>query len=340
VRPGARFRCAGDGLCCTDLHALGPMTRAETRAMQRLIPLSVFHHKEIDAPCMRPGQGGGCAQLDDAGRCGVHARFGAEQKPGGCRRFPYGLVNTSLGGRITTEHRCPCRTLGERPPLDLGDAEASLRDSSGRLTADEYAPQRMPLTHNRRVAFARYAALEAPLLVRLERGEKAERVLAATALPPLRERSWPIFAAELLDLNDNSRGGVALAWFSDALLALSAGHTPPPRTRPWRDAFERGAARQKSPASPERVINDWVADELWMMRWLAFGCAFDVARAELATRLSAVRWLTRRLRRQGVRADQAAAEAVMMAELTACSDAWIEAVDAIANDPSPASQLD
>ena len=30
VRPGARFACAGDGLCCTDLHALGPLTREFT----------------------------------------------------------------------------------------------------------------------------------------------------------------------------------------------------------------------------------------------------------------------------------------------------------------------
>jgi hypothetical protein len=63
-----------------------------------------------------------------------------------------------------------------------------------------------------------------------------------------------------------------------------------------------------------------------MMRWLTWDCAFDVARAELATRLHAVRWITRRLERMGVREDQAAAEAVMMAELSACADPWAEAV--------------
>ena len=340
VRPGARFRCAGDGLCCTDLHALGPLSRVEAVELRRLIPRSVFRHAEIDAPCMRPGAGGGCAQLQKDGRCGVHGRFGAEAKPVGCRRFPYGLVNTPQGGRVTTEHRCPCRTLGERPALDLADAEASLLGRGGRLEADEDAPQRMPLTYRKRVAFERCAELEGGLLARLEKGERAEHVLGAKAFPELVERSWPIFATELLDMGDGTRGGVAIAWFSDALLELTSGHKPPKRTRPWQDAFERGAARAQRPDSPERVINDWVADELWMMRWFAFGCAFDVARAELVTRVTAVRGVIKRLTHQGVRADQAAAEAVMMAELAACSEVWPDAVDAIANDPSPAAALE
>ena len=144
VRPGARFACAGDGLCCTDLHALGPLTRIEDRAMRKLVPDSVKYHPDVEAPCMRFGKGGGCAQLLPGGRCGVHARFGAEQKPIGCKRFPYGLLNTPEGGRVTTEHRCPCRTLGERPPIDLADAERSLTDPAGRLYADESAPLRMP----------------------------------------------------------------------------------------------------------------------------------------------------------------------------------------------------
>jgi hypothetical protein len=76
-----------------------------------------------------------------------------------------------------------------------------------------------------------------------------------------------------------------------------------------------------------------------MMRWLPWGCAFDVARAELATRLAAARFCAARIERLGVRPDQAAAEAVMMAELCALCDEWPEAVDAIANDPSPARAL-
>ena len=78
------------------------------------------------------------------------------------------------------------------------------------------------------------------------------------------------------------------------------------------------------------MINDWVADELWMMRWLTWDCTFEVARKELATRVHLARWLAKRIEREGVREDQAAAEAVMIVELTGCSEVWDDAVKAIA----------
>ncbi len=307
--------------------------------MRRLIPGSVIYHPDVEAPCMRPGPDGRCAQLKPGGRCGVHARFGPAHKPVGCRRFPYGLVSTPDGGRVTTEHRCPCRTLGERPPLDLAEAEASLRDQSGRLEVDEVAPRRVALTVEQRVSFARYAALEAQIQAGLLRGERPERVLGAEPWPALAERSWTLFGAELLDLDDGSRGGVALAWVADALLRHDGGYRPPPRERPWSAAFERGARRARRPRTRRQVLADWVADELWMMRWLPWGCSFDVARAELATRLAAAQLIATRIERLGVRPDQAAAEAVMAVELCALCEVWPEAVAAIANDPSPASAL-
>ena len=307
--------------------------------MRVLVADAVIHHPDVDAPCMRPGADGGCAQLGKGG-CTVHARFGADAKPSGCRRFPYGLVSTPFGGRVSTEHRCPCRTLGERPALDVVEAERSLLDQAGRLEVDEVAPRRVEITLKQRISFERFAALESRMLERLLAGESIDDVLRAKPFPALHEKSWPILAMELLDMNDGSRGGLALAWFADALLALDAGYSPPSRQRPWHDAFERGAKRSKKPERPEAVFADWVADELWMMRWLAWDCSFDIARVELSTRLHAARWTQKRLQKQGVRADQAAAEAVMMSELAACSEHWGDVVDAIANDPSPAEALD
>jgi len=339
VRPGARFTCAGDGLCCTDLHALGPLTRSEARAMRALVPGSVIMHEDVEAPCMRPGEGGGCAQLLPGGRCGIHARFGADEKPVGCKRFPYGLVGTPFGGRVSTEHRCPCRPLGERPPLDVVEAERSLLDQAGRLESDGDAPRRVPLTRKTRLPFARYALLEAELLTRLGKGERIEKVLAAAPLPKLESSGWPSHAAGLLDMNDHTRGGEALAWYADSLLAICAGYTPPKRPRPWADAFGRGASRSKRPESADAVLADWVADELWMMRWLMWDTSFDVARAELATRVACARYTIKRLRRAGVREDQAAAEAVMMSEMAACSEHWQDVVGTIERDPSPAAQL-
>ena len=87
VRPGARFTCSGDGLCCTDLHALGPLTRTEVKLVTKLRPGSVIKHEELEQPCMRTAEGGGCAQLNEDGWCRIHVEDGPEHKPGGCRRF-------------------------------------------------------------------------------------------------------------------------------------------------------------------------------------------------------------------------------------------------------------
>jgi hypothetical protein len=87
------------------------------------------------------------------------------------------------------------------------------------------------------------------------------------------------------------------------------------------------------------MINDWVADELWMMRWLTWDCTFDVARAELVTRVAIARLLIEQLVRRGLRSDHATAEAVMIIVVNTCSVHWGAVVDVIANDPSPAQEL-
>ena len=111
VRPGARFACAGDGLCCTDMHALGPLTRSEDRAMCKLVPT-----RSLPQPTSRRracASARAAAARSSCQRTLRRARaVWRRQKPVGCKRFPYGLLNTPDGGRVTTEHRCPCRTLG------------------------------------------------------------------------------------------------------------------------------------------------------------------------------------------------------------------------------------
>ena len=339
ARPGARFTCFSDGLCCTDIHALGPLTRSEARAMRALIPGSVIHHKGIDAPCMRTGADGACAQRE-AGLCGVHKHFGREAKPVGCRRFPYGLLSTPEGGRITTEHRCPCRTLGERPLLDVSEAERSLLSAAGRLEADNRAPARIPVSAHRFVSFARYRTAESAMIERLLAGERAEDVIAAKALPDLHEGEWLYLISELYEMIDDTAGGVAIGWYADALFHLSEDEVGPARPRPWAPAFERALARSPLRETPDQIIADWLADELWMMRWLGWDCTFDVARAELATRLAMVRHIIDLLKRRRVNSSQAAAEAIMIVELGATFDPWTDLVGMIANAPSPAAPLD
>lgn len=326
VRPGARFTCFNDGLCCTDIHALGPITRAEARDMRRIDPDSVFMNPDVEDLCLKPVNGLCHYQRD--GLCQVHAQHGAAAKPAGCRRFPYGLIKTPDGGRITTEHRCPCRTLGDRPPIDLEDAEASLKDRSGILEVDNELGGKVQWTSSKKIRFEEYVELEAVLLKRLADGERAEDVLGAEPLCELDEGSWAVYAAEFFDMRDGTAGGEALVMFGDALLELSAGHVPPERLRPWAGAFERAIARCSEEASPETLYNDWIADEIWMFRWSEWG-SFDTGRKEMATRLAVARKVQSRLQAQGLRPDQATAEAIMVVEVATVSSEWPKAAEAI-----------
>ncbi|MDD9945297.1 MAG: hypothetical protein OXU20_29915 [Myxococcales bacterium] len=327
VRPGAHFTCVNDGLCCTDIHALGPITKSEAKAMRKLSQASVAYNDDIEDLCLAASRDGGC-HFRVNGLCEVHAQHGAGAKPAGCRRFPYGLVATPDGGRITTEHRCPCRTLGTRPPIDLDDAVPSLKDEHGEFEIDQEAGRRIPLTEGRSVPWADYVNLEGNMLERLAAGEQAEAVLDKRPFPDLAERSWPVYAAEFFDMRDGTAGGEALVWFGDALLALTAGHAPPTRDRPWAPFFARALARCERPGDPEAMYNDWVGDELWMFRWLEWG-PFDVGRAELATRLAIARKLQSWLEEIGLRADQAVAEALMVVEIATVSSEWPKAVEDI-----------
>lgn len=319
VRPGARFTCFGDGLCCTDVHVLGSITRKEASDMRRIARGSVHFDKNVEGYALQTVDHH-CFFLGKDG-CHVHAKYGADAKPLGCRRFPYGLVNTPQGGRVTTEHRCPCRTLGERPALDVKDAEASLVDSAGRIVTDQIAPARIRITREKSISFAAFAEIEADLLSRLAKGDDPLVVLDAKPFPLLRDSSWPSAAVELLDMQDSTAGGMALAWFGDAILHLSAGHTPPKRARPWHAAFDRACQRKGDDDIHEQVA-DWLADEIWMMRWLQWERPFDVGRAELATRFAIVRLVAYWLQQHGITARQATAEAIMVVDVATASSEW------------------
>ena len=43
ARPGAHYTCFGDGLCCTDLHGLGPLSKKEVVALELVSPAVVAH---------------------------------------------------------------------------------------------------------------------------------------------------------------------------------------------------------------------------------------------------------------------------------------------------------
>ncbi|HTA19539.1 MAG TPA: YkgJ family cysteine cluster protein, partial [Polyangia bacterium] len=119
VRPGARFTCHADGLCCSDIHVLGPIEEAE------LVPLRALGHRivgrdaSVDGWAFRVGETGACPFLESHNLCRVHATRGPQVKPATCRLFPFYLVGTPAGVRVSTSHRdvktLPA-TCGSKPP--------------------------------------------------------------------------------------------------------------------------------------------------------------------------------------------------------------------------------
>ena len=325
ARAGARYTCFGDGLCCTDIHGIGPLTKKEVAAMRRIDRGSAGWNDEHDDYMLNTAADGGCVFLLADMRCSVHAERGPDAKPEGCRRFPLGLVATPVGGRITTDHRCPCRTMGDRPPIRGEDVEASICDGGSRPIADRRV-RRIPISARETVKFAEWDPVEAEYLERLGGREPLPEVLQAEPFPRLRGSSWDKQAGEFIGARDGSQFGVAMAWVGDTISAMRNGHDPRPPGRPWSGAFDRAQARSPKPRTSREVFGDWLSDEVWSLRW-AEDYHFALARAELATRLAIAEDICARLRGSGSRADRAAAEAVMMVEVVGESDYWTEVKD-------------
>ncbi|MEM9194510.1 MAG: hypothetical protein AAGF12_35360 [Myxococcota bacterium] len=322
VRPGARYTCFGDGLCCTDLHGLGPLTKKEVKALRVISEDVVADADEsgFDEPMLQIRNDGGCLFLGE-GRCELHAALGPDAKPEGCRRFPLGLAATPTGGRITTRHRCPCRTLGDRPPLDPAAAAPSLT-TGGKLRADRRVGVKVQLEENRKVSFEEYLEIESQMLTRLRRGDDPAEVLAADPFPELEEDGWKKKARKMFKSADESRFGAAIQWFArsvDVLVTSKEQRTPDPLR--WDEAFDRAEARAPEEELGEDVIADWISDEIWSLQWTESG-SFARARADLATRYAVAADIRQRLEHEGRRPDRAAAEAVAVVDLIGDSEWW------------------
>jgi Fe-S-cluster containining protein len=332
-RPGARFTCHGDGLCCTDIHQLGPVTRAERRVIEEESPgtttrlAGLVLLRIVDAP-----HTGGCTFLEADMRCRVH---GSDTRPRTCHRFPYLVTHTPDGPRLGTDHRCPCRTLGERAPLDPEAAHEALRDRGGRLSADRRVEGRIPLRARSRVGWARYRAIEGALLEALA-GASASRsiasILGVEPMPELEIGSWEQIGIDLAQEPRASRWGECFRLFGKTLAWLAC----PPDERPrrllfaprlWQASFDRAEARTVfDPPREGDVIEtmyaDFVADFVWGLEWTHW-CSLAQLKLELATRVHVARTFARALVLAGTRPDRAAAESIAMIEVVGVSPAWM-----------------
>jgi hypothetical protein len=153
-------------------------------------------------------------------------------------------------------------------------------------------------------------------------GKQLMTVLQAQPLPPVDGLSWSDVADQLRGFEGSSRASVAARWFGDALGFLIDRRPRTEHSRPWSDSFEKAQRRIVNPVSPNVVFGDWLADELWSLRWTRHG-SLARARAEWATRLAIARriagWLDIS---DPIRDNASAAEAVMIVDVIGASEPW------------------
>ena len=204
----------------------------------------------------------------------------------------------------------------------------SLVDGRGEPYADRDA-NKIRVSKKRKVEFTQWRAIEAELLEALAAGTTIEDVLDSEPFPRLKGDDWDDVATEFLDSNDRSGFFFALAWFGAALRVLRDEGPARFPARPWAAAFDRAEARSPQERSADDVFSDWIADEIWSLKWVDIA-TFDAFRADLATRLLVARSIGDYLHEVlGLRADRAAAEAVMVAELVGESEYWTDVVTRI-----------
>jgi hypothetical protein len=203
-------------------------------------------------------------------------------------------------------------------------------DSNGELKPEHAVFDEVAWSPGESISFVEYAEREAIMIDALLDGKSLSTVLRAQPFPDLDSMTWLDVADELLEFRGPSRAAVASRWVGDAIGFLIERRERTESGRPWADSFERAGERIVEPVSPNRVFGDWLADELWSMRWTRYG-SFARARTELATRLAIARRIAGWLDISSAKRDNiSAAEAVMIVDVIGTSDPWERVQEAIA----------
>ncbi len=206
---GERERIVGQGWKPDELAGLPPLVRA--RGRWRL------NHRDD----------GGCVFLTAQGRCGIHARFGAEAKPLACRLYPFVLVPVDDHWRVGLRYSCPAAAANEGKELKehLGDLRHYAADQEARepLPNPLNAP---PLQGSQCVAWPDLLAFNRVLLdIMLDRSDRIERrwrkCLALAAL--CRQAKFDqVTGSRLVEFLKVVRGGL------DAEVPVDPGSVSPP----------------------------------------------------------------------------------------------------------------
>lgn len=132
ILEGARFACQGSGACCQG-YAFGPLTDEDVARLDALDLAAAF--PGIAAPYVDTSEAGRylrrngdrCVFLAEDRRCGLHAAFGADAKPGFCRVFPLDSFGTVEGIRVVDRGTCATFAVSARTGLPLADDLARVR---------------------------------------------------------------------------------------------------------------------------------------------------------------------------------------------------------------------
>lgn len=109
------YRCHNSGRCC-DSYRIGVDPGKKEEIAGKVSGLSAYAGKKLFEPGI-PGsflnhatlamEGCRCVFLRADGLCDLHARFGEEAKPLGCRQYPYFAVGTPRGVSAGVYYSCP-----------------------------------------------------------------------------------------------------------------------------------------------------------------------------------------------------------------------------------------
>lgn len=142
----ARFACQGSGECCQN-YAFGPLTDADVariaaldadiaRVYPDIGPGPHFH--EISTSDGGKGRylnkvDERCVFLRSDNRCGLHAAFGADSKPGLCSLYPYVPLATIDGIKVYDNGECASFATSARTGTPLAEDLPRLEKLSGEL---------------------------------------------------------------------------------------------------------------------------------------------------------------------------------------------------------------